>query len=75
MSIVYSSGGHFGSCEDVDFPKVLNKTVRPGECAEKSVDLHEVLKKKARTAEISVTTGIRRRMHRGVQRDMFSRPC
>ena len=55
MSIVFSSGGHFGTCEDVDFPKVLNKMARPGECAEKSVDLHEVLKKTARAAEISVT--------------------
>ena len=27
----------------------------PGECTEKSVDLHEVLKKTARTAEISAT--------------------
>ena len=55
MSIVDSSGGHFGTSEDVDFPKVLNKMVRPGECAEKSVDLHKVLKTSARAAEISAT--------------------
>ena len=55
ISIVDSLGGHFGSSEDVDFPKVLNKMAHPGECAEKSVDLHEVVKKTARAAEISAT--------------------
>ena len=55
IAIVDRSGSHFGTWEDADFPKVLKKMVRPGECAEKSVDLHEVLKKSARTAEISAT--------------------
>ena len=55
MSVVDSSGGHFGTSEDVAFPKVLNKMARPGECTEKSVDLHEVIKKLACNAEISAT--------------------
>ena len=39
----------------MDFPKVLKKTARPGECSEKSVDLHEVLNYLARAAEKSTT--------------------
>ena len=46
---------HFRTWEDVDLPKVLKKRARPGACAEKSVDLLEVVKKTARTAEISAT--------------------
>ena len=39
----------------MDFPKVLKKMARPGECSEKSVDLHEVLNYLARAAEKSTT--------------------
>ena len=53
--IVDSHVSHFGTWEDVDFPKVLKKTACPGECSEKSVDLHEVLIYLARAAEKSVT--------------------
>ena len=54
-SIVDRHVSHFGTWEDVDFPKVLKNSARPGERAEKSVDLHEVLNYLARDAEKSAT--------------------
>ena len=45
VAIVDRSGSYFGTWEDADFPKVLKKMARPGECAEKSVDLHKIVKK------------------------------
>ena len=55
ISLVDRHVSHFGTWEDVDFPKVLKNSARPGECAEKSVDLHEVLNFLRCAAEISAT--------------------